>query len=656
MDAISLFSGAMGLDLGIEKAGFNIRACVEMDKWAVQTIRANTNIPVIDRDINTVSTDELLSVANLTKQDVTLVFGGPPCQAFSTAGKQRGLADFRGNVVIQFIRVVSEILPPYFIMENVRGLMSAKLNYIPLEYLEYDNIKTIKGSVLQLITNEFKKLGYNISYALLDAANYGVPERRERLVIIGHLGDRIPIPSPTHSKDGSFETKKWNTLRDAIGDLEDREDLHFIPLRQKSLPYLQMLSEGQNWRDLPPAVAREAMGKAYELSGGKTGFYRRLKYDEPSPTLVTSPTMPATLLCHPTKLRPLSIEEYARIQQFPDNWVFQGRIETVYKQIGNAVPIGLGYAIGKQLMNYILGQVDLNEEARNPIPYSRYKNSIDDEFSRLFETRISNHEKDATMNELLNKVEKYVRLNISHFHEARINKLKTLKLEDLLKKKNPYMYKAKNINAADLLVRDLASAFMSSAEETMFGDWLEGLAIYIASEVFGGRKSSADGIDLEMDKDGCHYLISIKSGPRWSNSSSMAKQKQNFTKAIKIFHTSGNKIPCFAIEGCCYGREHSEKETHTKICGQEFWLFISGSNTLYTDIIEPLGTDAKAKNDAYQKEYDAMITKFILQFASKFCDGDGAVQWDKILQLNSGFRYSQTKTAKNEKNSKKKNK
>ena len=246
------------------------------------------------------------------------------------------------------------------------------------------------------------------------------------------------------------------------------------------------------------------------------------------------------------------------------------------------------------------------------------------------------------MSELITKVEEYVRDNISQFHEARINKLKTLKLEDLLKKKNPYMYKAKNINAADTLVRSLASAFMSSAEETMFGDWLEGLAIFVASEVYGGRKSAADGIDLEMDKDGYHYVVSIKSGPKWSNSTSLRKQMEHFRKAVKVYHTSGNKIPCIAIEGCCYGREHSENDTRTKICGQEFWLFISGSNTLYRDIIEPLGTDAKAKNDAYQQEYDAMITKFILQFAEKYCD-DGAIMWDKILEFNSGIHYPKVK-------------
>ncbi|MBR6963022.1 MAG: DNA (cytosine-5-)-methyltransferase [Prevotella sp.] len=640
VNTISLFSGAMGLDLGIEKAGFNVRVCVEMDKWAVRTIKANTHIPVIERDINTVTTDEILNVAGLRKEDVTLVVGGPPCQAFSTAGKQRGLADFRGNVILQYLRVVTEIRPPYFIMENVRGLLSAKLNYVPLDYMEYDSIKSVKGSVLQFITNEFKKLGYGISYALLDSANYGVPERRERVVIIGHLGERIPIPSPTHTKEGGYGTSVWNTLRDAIGDLEEREDLHYIPLRPKSVPYMKMLKEGENWRDLPPEQAREAMGKAYELTGGKTGFLRRLKFDEPSPTLVTSPTMPATLLCHPTQLRPLSIEEYARIQQFPDDWKFQGRIETVYKQIGNAVPVGLGYAVGHQVMEHILGRINKYEEAQNRIPYSRYKNTKDDEFTRLFDERRerNNNENDIIMNELIGKVEKYVRKNISQFHEARINKLKTLKLESLLKKKNPYMYKAKNINAADQLVRSIASAFMSSAEETMFGDWLEGLAIFVAGEVYGGYKSSADGIDLEMDKDGCHYVISIKSGPKWSNSSSMAKQKQNFQKAIKVYHTSGNKKPCLAIEGCCYGREHSEKDTHTKICGQEFWQFISGSNTLYTDIVEPLGADAKAKNDAYQKEYDAMVTKFIIEFASKYCD-DGAIVWERILMLNSGFKY-----------------
>lgn len=385
-NAISLFSGAMGLDLGIEKAGFAVRACVEMDKWAAETIRVNTDIPVINRDINQVGTEEILLAAGLKAEEVRLVVGGPPCQAFSTAGRQRGLADFRGNVIIQYLRVVSDIRPEFFILENVRGLLSAKLNEVPAEFAdEYGYIKNIKGSVLMFLTSEFKKLGYQISYALLDSANYGVPERRERVIVMGHLGERVPIPSPTHSCEGLYGTEKWKTLRDAIGDLEANTHQHYINLRAKSVEYMKLLGEGQNWRDLPPELAKEAMGKAYHLSGGKTGFLRRLHFDAPSPTLVTSPTMPATLLCHPTLLRPLSIEEYARIQQFPDTWKFVGRIETIYKQIGNAVPVGLGYAVGRQIMNYMEGNVRRNEEATNLIPYSRYRNSTDCELNMLFE-------------------------------------------------------------------------------------------------------------------------------------------------------------------------------------------------------------------------------------------------------------------------------
>lgn len=389
-NTISLFSGAMGLDLGIEKVGFKIRVCVEKDKWAAQTIRANTSIPVIERDINDMHTDEILAAAGIGRQDVTLVIGGPPCQAFSTAGKQKGFADFRGNVMLQYLRVVRDILPEFFIMENVRGLQSAKLNSVPAEYAEYEPIKDVKGSAFHFMVTEFRKLGYSISHALLNAANYGVPEKRERIVVIGHRGERVPIPSPTHSENGELGTKKWNTLRNCIGDMEHRTDLHYTELRKRSRPYMKILKEGQNWRNLPEDMAMQAMGKAYFLSGGKTGFLRQLKFDEPSPTLVTSPTMPATLLCHPTQLRPLSIEEYARIQQFPDSWTFNGRLETIYKQIGNAVHVGLGQAVGQQIMRFINGQTSANEEARNKIPHSRYKNTTDRDFAIMFGQRTYN--------------------------------------------------------------------------------------------------------------------------------------------------------------------------------------------------------------------------------------------------------------------------
>lgn len=240
------------------------------------------------------------------------------------------------------------------------------------------------------------------------------------------------------------------------------------------------------------------------------------------------------------------------------------------------------------------------------------------------------------MEKLIIKIESYVKENIANFHNSRIEKLKSLKLTELLRAKNPYLYKAKDLNTAQGVVESLAVAFMSSAEESIFGNWLEGLAIYIATQTYRGRKSSAEGIDLEMERDDIHYLVSIKSGPKWSNSSSMKKLKENFAKAQRIYTTSGNKQRVEAIEGCCYGRpERSEKDRHTKLCGKAFWEFISGCESLYVDIIKPLGADALEKNQEYKDAYDRMINKFTKEFANEYCDENGDICWDEIVRLNS---------------------
>lgn len=378
LKAISLFSGAMGLDLGIEKAGIDIRLCVEMDKHAVSTIRKNRKIPIINRDITTVPSSEILKTSGLKEGELDLVVGGPPCQAFSTAGARRGLDDFRGNVIIQYLRVVSELQPKYFLLENVRGILSAKLNNIPDSYQEYNSIKELNGSVIQFLTNEFKKLGYTISFALFNSANYGVPQIRERVIIFGNKGSkRIPLPQPTHSEFGLYGTQKWITLGDVIKDLPQPSSSEYKPLNKRLAKYMSLIGEGENWNSLSPEIAKKAMGKAFYLGGGKTGFLRRLSYNRPSPTLVTSPIMPATLICHPTETRPLSVKEYARVQQFPDDWIFSGNLTDIYKQIGNAVPIGLGYMAGLQITKFDNGELLGNEDAFNQIPYSRYKKTTD---------------------------------------------------------------------------------------------------------------------------------------------------------------------------------------------------------------------------------------------------------------------------------------
>jgi|JI9StandDraft_1071089.scaffolds.fasta_scaffold01179_12 DNA (cytosine-5)-methyltransferase 1 len=386
-NVVSLFSGAMGLDLGLEKAGLNTAVCVEMNKLACETIRENTSIPVIENDITKVSTEEILQTANLKKKEVFMVVGGPPCQAFSTAGKRLSLQDFRGNVIINYLRVVEEISPPYFILENVRGILSTPMNAVPFEYeTEYKSIVEMPGSVVYFLWNEFKKLGYDISFGLFNSANYGVPQIRERFIIFGSKKGRIPLPSPTHSESGIETGKKWLTIADAFEGLGKQEQYFEIPQRIKK--FLVHVKEGGNWTDLPIDLKKEAMGKSFELDGGKTGFFRRLSFSRPSPTLLTSPIMNATLLAHPTEMRSLSVKEYARIQQFPDNWKLQGKLTDLFKQIGNAVPTGLGYIAGKTILDFHHGDYDPQRERKNKIPYSRYLGCADFEFIPNFKNQL----------------------------------------------------------------------------------------------------------------------------------------------------------------------------------------------------------------------------------------------------------------------------
>lgn len=408
LNAISLFSGAMGFDLGIERSGFNIRLCVEWDKWACKTIKTNTNIPLLEGDITKFSATEILQAAQLEPNSVDLIFGGPPCQPFSSAGKRKGLSDLRSNTLYKFLDLVSEIKPKFFLLENVRGLLSAKLDdFVPDIFAQNPSASKLSGSVMYWLCAEFKKLGYAISFSLFNAANYGVPQKRERVIIFGALGDEsIPLPNPTHFDPNDKEHEKleaqglteWVSIKEAFGnwksilgnfdEIKAADSQNCGTLRKQHIPYLSMLKGGQYWKHLPTDIQKQAMGKMFDLDGGKTGFLRRLSYDQPSPTLVTVPTMPNTMLCHPEFLRPLSIPEYARIQMFPSNWVFEGSIEQQYKQIGNAVPIGLGYIAGLQIIQFIETTKD-SKIGSISYKYSRYKNTTDTEFLTNFEKQLT---------------------------------------------------------------------------------------------------------------------------------------------------------------------------------------------------------------------------------------------------------------------------
>jgi hypothetical protein len=233
------------------------------------------------------------------------------------------------------------------------------------------------------------------------------------------------------------------------------------------------------------------------------------------------------------------------------------------------------------------------------------------------------------------KLRKYVSQNIGEFHATRLASLSKLEFKSVLKRKNPYLFKAKNVLTSEALVRQLMDAYLSSQEETMFGEFLEGLAIFINGEVYGGIKSAAEGIDLEFEKDKVKYIVSIKSGPNWGNSSQIRKMVDNFKKAKKILNTNTSKKNIVAVNGCCYGKENKpDKSDYLKYCGQAFWEFVSGDTDLYTEIIAPLGHKAKEKNEEFQKQYATLINTFTAEFSKEFC-AKGEIDWKKIVELNS---------------------
>jgi len=229
----------------------------------------------------------------------------------------------------------------------------------------------------------------------------------------------------------------------------------------------------------------------------------------------------------------------------------------------------------------------------------------------------------------------YVEKNIGSFHSARIQALSELGLSKILQRKNPYLFKAKNILTSEALVTTLLDAHLSSQEETMFGKFLEELAIYICEKVYKGKKSAAEGVDLEFAKGNVKYIVSIKSGPNWGNSSQIARMIDNFKRAKRILGTNTSKTNIVSVNGCCYGKENQpDKGDYMKYCGQEFWEFISGNPDLYIDIVEPLGHKAKEKNEEFQKAYAQIINIFTSEFSKDFCT-KGHINWEKIVELNS---------------------
>lgn len=328
---IELFAGAGGLALGLEKAGFKHIALNELMKDACDTLRRNRpQWNVLEGDVADMSFETYRGQADM-------VSGGFPCQAFSYAGKKLGFEDTRGTLFYQFARVVKEVQPKIFLGENVRGL---------IEHNEGRTMATIKDVI--------HELGYTlVEPRFLKAIFYMVPQKRERLFLVGirnDLADKLNFswPSPY---------RRILTLRDALkaGELypNDVPDSPGQKYPQRKREILSHVPQGGYWRDLPVELQKEYMKGSFNLPGGKTGMARRLSWDEPSLTLTCAPAQKQTERCHPEETRPLTTREYARIQTFPDDWEFAGKMDSVYKQVGNAVPVNLAYAMGRALVRML---------------------------------------------------------------------------------------------------------------------------------------------------------------------------------------------------------------------------------------------------------------------------------------------------------------
>lgn len=321
---VELFAGAGGLALGMENAGLDCNLLVEIDKKAVETLR--TNRPkwnVVDDDIANVDFKKI-------KADV--VAGGFPCQAFSYAGKRMGFEDTRGTLFFEYARAVKEIKPKVILGENVKGLE------------RHDN-----GRTLETMLNVLDELGYDVSYRILRAQYFDVAQKRERLVILGVRKDlkrAIAFPKEQNYTVG---------IREALKGAPNAEGQKYTPEKKK---IMELIPPGGYWRDLPLALQKKYMGASFYLGGGKTGMARRLSWDEPSLTLTCNPAQKQTERCHPGETRPLNVREYARIQSFPDEWKFSGSTASQYKQIGNAVPVNLGYHIGRAIISMLSNSYD----------------------------------------------------------------------------------------------------------------------------------------------------------------------------------------------------------------------------------------------------------------------------------------------------------
>lgn len=387
LKVVSLFTGAGGLDVGFESTGrYELLAAVEFEQSFCDTLVLNRDAgrfgsertQVLRADISKLDPAELMDLLRIQPGEIDVLIGGPPCQSWSTAGRRGTAQDARGQLIWDFLRFVEAMKPSVFLMENVRGLLSAALVHRPIAERPNRGGALLApeeqpGSAVAAWVDDALKIdsgAYRVDSFEVNAVNYGAPQLRERVLFFGNrLGVRVSFPAPTHGPS-SGAGLPFGTLADALAGLEDPSPvmMDFSPRKKR---YLDLIPEGGNWRALSPELAQESMGRAYFAKGGRSGWWRRLSWDLPSPTITTLPSHSSTSLCHPTETRVLSVRESAAVQEFPRDWEFSGTAQEQMKQVGNAVPVRLGQISAELIADLI----DAPMEVPSRMSGARYTNT-----------------------------------------------------------------------------------------------------------------------------------------------------------------------------------------------------------------------------------------------------------------------------------------
>lgn len=353
---LSLFTGAGGLDCGFERTGrFELVAAVEKVPEFCESLRLNhaagrfgtADTKIVEADLGLLDPQVLMEKLGIDEGDIDVLIGGPPCQTFSTAGRRRTVQDPRGELLWSFLDFVAAVRPRVFVMENVRGLLSAALSHRPIAQRPDKGGPPLlpeekPGSVVEAWLSDLSiatEGAYRVDCFEVNAVNYGAPQLRERVMLIGNSeGKAARWPEPTHGP-GRIP---FATLGDALANVPPGIPLDVLDFSPRKKRYLEQVPPGGNWRMLPEPVQRESMGRAWHAKGGRSGWWRKLSRSLPSPTVVTMPNHASTSMCHPDEVRALSVAEYAAIQEFPPGWELAGTTQAKYQQIGNAVPVRLG--------------------------------------------------------------------------------------------------------------------------------------------------------------------------------------------------------------------------------------------------------------------------------------------------------------------------